>query len=56
MPPLEGPKAKKADRKRHYTDRARAGLRGWMTQISSRDEGGIAVDASGAALSDNPTF
>ena len=24
MPPIEGPKAKKADRKRIYTDRARA--------------------------------
>ena len=30
MPPIEGPKAKKADRKRRYTDRARAALKDWM--------------------------
>ena len=30
MPPIEGPKAKKADRKRLYTDRARAALKDWM--------------------------
>ena len=29
MPPLEGPKSKKADRKKLYTDRARAALAGW---------------------------
>ena len=33
MPPIEGPKAKKADRKRIYTDRARAGLKGWLEQM-----------------------
>ena len=30
MPPLEGPKIKKADRKRAYTDRARAALAEWL--------------------------
>ena len=30
MPPIEGPKAKKADRKRLYTDRARAALKEWL--------------------------
>ena len=29
MPPLTGPKTKKADRKKLYTDRARAALAGW---------------------------
>jgi methylenetetrahydrofolate--tRNA-(uracil-5-)-methyltransferase len=33
MPPIEGPKAKKADRKRLYTDRARAALKGWMGEF-----------------------
>ena len=32
MPPIEGPKAKKADRKRMYTDRARAALREWLPE------------------------
>ena len=30
MPPLTGPKTKKADRKKIYTDRARAALKGWL--------------------------
>jgi methylenetetrahydrofolate--tRNA-(uracil-5-)-methyltransferase len=30
MPPIEGLKAKKADRKRLYTDRARAALKEWL--------------------------
>ncbi|MEO7654828.1 MAG: methylenetetrahydrofolate--tRNA-(uracil(54)-C(5))-methyltransferase (FADH(2)-oxidizing) TrmFO [Sphingomicrobium sp.] len=30
MPPLEGPRAKKGDRKKLYTDRARAALEGWL--------------------------
>ena len=30
MPPLTGPKSKKADRKRMYTDRARLGLDAWL--------------------------
>ena len=30
MPPLEGPKIKKADRKQLYTDRARVALAGWV--------------------------
>jgi len=33
MPPVEGPKAKKADRKKRYTDRARAALREWVSEI-----------------------
>ncbi len=30
MPPLEGPKSKKADRKKHYTSRARDALAEWV--------------------------
>ncbi|MFL6770499.1 MAG: methylenetetrahydrofolate--tRNA-(uracil(54)-C(5))-methyltransferase (FADH(2)-oxidizing) TrmFO [Sphingomicrobium sp.] len=37
MPPIEGPKAKKADRKRLYTDRARAALKEWLESIPPRD-------------------
>jgi len=33
MPPLAGQKAKKADRKKLYTDRARAALSGWLNQL-----------------------
>jgi len=33
MPPVEGPKAKKADRKRMYTDRARESLASWLNAI-----------------------
>jgi len=33
MPPIEGPKTKKADRKRMYTDRAREGLKVWLEQM-----------------------
>jgi methylenetetrahydrofolate--tRNA-(uracil-5-)-methyltransferase len=32
MPPLSGPKAKKADRKKLYTDRARAAFSDWLTE------------------------
>ena len=32
MPPIEGPKAKKAERKRIYTDRARAALKEWLAE------------------------
>ena len=32
MPPIEGPKAKKADRKLIYTDRARAALKDWLAE------------------------
>jgi len=32
MPPISGPKAKKADRKRIYTDRARAALKEWLAE------------------------
>ena len=37
MPPLEGPKAKKADRKRIYTDRARAALKEWLALVPPQD-------------------
>jgi len=30
MPPLTGPKTKKADRKKLYTDRARSALKDWL--------------------------
>ena len=32
MPPLTGPKARKADRKKLYTDRARAAFSDWLTE------------------------
>ncbi|MCL6697547.1 methylenetetrahydrofolate--tRNA-(uracil(54)-C(5))-methyltransferase (FADH(2)-oxidizing) TrmFO [Sphingomonas sp. NSE70-1] len=32
MPPLSGPKTKKADRKKIYTDRARAALKEWLAE------------------------
>ena len=38
MPPIAGPKAKKADRKRIYTDRARAALKEWLESVPPRDE------------------
>ena len=38
MPPIEGPKAKKADRKRLYTDRARSALKEWLESVPPRDE------------------
>jgi len=55
MPPIEG-RTKKADRKRMYTDRARAALGDWLHGGEpADDEGGIAVEASGAAFSGSPT-
>ena len=38
MPPIDGPKARKADRKRMYTDRARAALSGWLPALNSVPE------------------
>jgi methylenetetrahydrofolate--tRNA-(uracil-5-)-methyltransferase len=38
MPPLEGPRVKKGDRKKLYTDRARAAFDGWLASIPPRDE------------------
>jgi len=38
MPPISGPKAKKADRKRIYTDRARAALKEWLALVPPQDE------------------
>jgi methylenetetrahydrofolate--tRNA-(uracil-5-)-methyltransferase len=32
MPPIEGPRAKRADRKRLFTDRARTALKEWMAE------------------------
>jgi methylenetetrahydrofolate--tRNA-(uracil-5-)-methyltransferase len=58
MPPIEG-RTKKADRKRMYTDRARAALKDWLGgpgRQATADEGGIAVEASGAAFSGSPTL
>jgi methylenetetrahydrofolate--tRNA-(uracil-5-)-methyltransferase len=37
MPPIVGPKAKKADRKRIYTDRARAALKEWLASVPPHD-------------------
>jgi methylenetetrahydrofolate--tRNA-(uracil-5-)-methyltransferase len=34
MPPLDGPKSKKADRKKLYTDRARAALKDWLAEMA----------------------
>ena len=56
MPPIEG-RTKKADRKRMYTDRARAALEGMAPGPGpDDDEGGNAVEASGAAFSGSPTL
>ncbi len=38
MLPLAGPKSKKADRKRLYTDRARAALAGWLAGFPPHDK------------------
>ena len=38
MPPLTGPRAKKGDRKKLYTDRARAALATWLESISVRED------------------
>jgi methylenetetrahydrofolate--tRNA-(uracil-5-)-methyltransferase len=55
MPPITGPKAKKSDRKRMYTDRARAALAGWLKQNSPGSKHvSIPVDDRAIALSDNP--
>ncbi len=35
MPPVEGPKAKKADRKKRYTDRARGALKEWLAEAEA---------------------
>jgi len=56
MPPIEG-RTKKADRKRMYTNRARVALKDWLFRAGSGDdEGGIAVEASGAAFIGSPTL
>ena len=42
-----------------YTDRARAALKDWLggpDLQATADEGGIAVEASGAAFSGSPTL
>jgi hypothetical protein len=38
MPPLVGPKVKKGDRKRLYTDRAREKLGAWMAEAEPKLE------------------
>ena len=35
MPPLEGPKVKKADRKKLYTERARAAFGRWLETMDA---------------------
>ena len=55
IPPIEG-RTRKADRKRLYTDRARAALSDSLGDLRRDDEGGNAVEASGAAFSSNPTL
>jgi len=47
MPPLTGPRAKKGDRKKLYTDRARAALSGWLA--NGRHPG---LEPGSACLSD----
>ena len=55
MPPIQGPRAKKADRKRMYTDRARAALAEWLNPGLGHSENvTVAVDDRRIALSDNP--
>ena len=39
MPPLDGPKSKKADRKKLYTGRAREALGGWLALVGSYHSG-----------------
>ena len=39
MPPLDGPKSKKADRKKLYTGRAREALGGWLALVASHHSG-----------------
>ena len=55
MPPIEGPKAKKADRKRMYTDRARTAFNDWLERnCFSSKLIAVAVDDRAVALGDNP--
>jgi methylenetetrahydrofolate--tRNA-(uracil-5-)-methyltransferase len=44
MPPLTGPKVKKGDRKRLYTDRARQALAGWINADPSLEDIAVALD------------
>jgi len=53
MPPLTGPKVKKGDRKRLYTDRARLALAKWIGASSGPSERiAVAVDDRAVALGD----
>jgi methylenetetrahydrofolate--tRNA-(uracil-5-)-methyltransferase len=52
MPPLTGPKVKKGDRKRLYTDRARQALAGWINADPSLEDIAVALDEPGVALGD----
>ena len=38
MPPLEGPRAKKGDRKKLYTDRGRAAFTDWLSSVATEAE------------------
>ena len=49
MPPLTGPKVKKGDRKKLYTDRAREALAEW---IGSSEGVAVAVDDNAVAVGD----
>jgi len=53
MPPLTGPKVKKGDRKRLYTDRARQALGQWIGAVPSSSEAiAVALDDRAVALGD----
>jgi methylenetetrahydrofolate--tRNA-(uracil-5-)-methyltransferase len=53
MPPLPGPKIKKADRKRAYTDRAREAFSRWVDGAAKTSEGvAEALDNRAVALGD----
>jgi len=55
MPPLTGPKVKKGDRKRLYTDRARQALGQWIGASSAPSEGiAVAADDRAVALGNEP--
>jgi len=53
MPPLTGPKVKKGDRKRLYTDRAREALGQWIGTVPPLSEGiAVAIDDGSVVVGD----
>ena len=53
MPPLSGPKSKKADRKKFYTDRARAALKEWIPRATGGSQRvAVAIDHHTISLCD----